>query len=114
MPSPLPEPFSQPLLVNVVRRYGQHCLLGIIHVWGVWTPLVTIQVQEEDERRPRGPLVPIEQWVVPGQSACQDSRLVDEIRIELLASEAGLWSMERRIGEFKSKVGRRAVAPFCG
>jgi hypothetical protein len=44
---------------------------------------------------PCGPLVAVGKRMVPREVGGEDRRLVEEVGVELLSAEAGLWRLER-------------------
>jgi hypothetical protein len=82
------EPASKPSghtnFVEFARRHRQHRGYGVVS-----RNLETVPVQhhEHDEAGPGESLVAVNQWMVSGDPHSEDGGLVDELRVEVLASK---------------------------
>lgn len=58
---------------------GEYRGLGFVDIGRVRIPHAVVEVDEESERSPRGALVAIREWMVPGETAGEDGGFVGEV-----------------------------------
>lgn len=66
------------------------------------THMPSLKIDEQREARPRGSLVAVRKWMVPGNPTGKDCGLVEHVGVEIRVTEAGLRRMERRVSEIDS------------
>ena len=97
VPSKPAEPTRERLLVNFACRDIEHGLDSVIHVGWVRIPRSTVEIDEQQQARPRRALVAIGQRMIPRKAAREYGRLVVQVRVEILVSKTGLWRVQCRI-----------------
>ena len=94
VPSKPAEPTRERLLVNLACRDIEHGLDSVIHVGWVRIPRSTVEIDEQQQARPRRALVAIGQRMIPRKAAREYGRLVVQVRVEILVSKTGLWRVQ--------------------
>jgi len=91
---PASKPNGHTNFVDFARGHRQHRGYGVVS-----RNLETVPVQhhEHDEAGPGESLVAVNQWMVASDPHSEDRALVDELRVEVLASKGGLRSVESRV-----------------
>ena len=92
----LAEPICDSCLVNVSRRDGEHDVHSVVDVGWVGVPVPAVEIDEQDQARPRGAFVAVGERMVPRKSARDDGCFVVRVGIEVLIAEACLcaWRAE--------------------
>ena len=74
-------------------------LLCLINVRWIGIPDHIVELEKHHQTCPTGSLISVRQRMIPRQMTGEHGGLVDEVGIEVLISEAGLGSVQCRIGE---------------
>ncbi len=85
-----------------MRSNFPHCTHCLIDVGSTIDPAISVQIKKHNEARPRHPLVSVGKGMIPRQSTRQHGSLFDRVRVEILISKAGSWSVKRRVCEIAS------------
>ena len=81
------EPVGEPAFVDFVSGDREHRRFGLVDIGRVRFPCHAVEVEEQDQRGPRGPFVAVGQRMVPREATGQDRSLVEQVGIELLVSK---------------------------
>jgi len=108
-----PDAFSQPLrgpgVVYFATGDSVHGFLGLVDVRWVEIPRAVVEVDEDDQRRPRCSFVAVGERMVPCQPTDEDGGLVVDVGVELDVTEPGPRSMQRRVSEIRTRRFRDGV-----
>jgi hypothetical protein len=79
------QPISNPHLVNLTRRDGEHRHFRLIDIGRIRLPPHIVEIEEHHECSSRRTLVAIGKRMVPGEPANQHRGLLDQVDVELMA-----------------------------